>query len=64
MQPNKCDNKPKTLISLDVTKIINVPEFQQGYRDGYTHQSQQSEDTHYLAGYLHGSKDRVLYRDC
>ena len=65
MQPNSNQQKRETLASLELRNLnIHLPEFQLGYRDGYTHQSQQSDNADYKAGYLHGTRDRVLYRDC
>ena len=66
MQPNNDPHQSsQSLLSLEVDNPnINSPEFQQGYRDAYTHESQQSQHPDYRVGYFYGSKDRVLYRDC
>lgn len=66
MQPNTdTSNTSPTFPSLESAQPkINSPEFQQGYRDGYVRESQQTQHPDYLIGYLYGSKDRVLYRDC
>ena len=64
MQPKSDDTRQPPLSSETDSPNLDSPEFQRGYRDGYTHESQQSQHPDYLAGYVHGSKDRVLYRDC
>lgn len=60
-------NNKKTwqILSFEWEKLnIHTPEFQQGYRDAYTHEALKSEHPDYIAGYMHGTKDRVRYRDC
>ena len=65
MKTNSNKYKRETLASLELMNLnIHLPEFQLGYRDGYTHESQHSDNEDYKAGYLHGSRDRVFYRDC
>ncbi|MCT7948732.1 hypothetical protein NG798_02920 [Ancylothrix sp. C2] len=58
-------NKTYNLPCLETNKgLLNSPDFQQGYKDAYTHQRQNSKNPEYVVGYLHGAKDRVCYRDC
>ncbi|HIK29517.1 MAG: hypothetical protein N3E45_11075 [Oscillatoriaceae bacterium SKW80] len=60
------NKKTRQILSFLEKEILNIhtPEFQQGYRDAYTHESLKSEHPDYLAGYMQGTKDRVRYRDC
>lgn len=64
--PSNSNNKTRQVLpSLEEEALnIHTPEFQQGYRDAYTHESLKSEHPDYMAGYMHGSKDRVRDRDC
>jgi hypothetical protein len=62
---NNINNKIDKLLCLEINQgLLNSADFQQGYKDAYTHQGQSSKHPDYLVGYLHGAKDRVCYRDC